>query len=993
MKSIYKIAAVGILLVAAIAFISAKAFSAPKDSPIVIDTSVNVIDGFFAENIKDSTISDEGASYSGEQWLNSEGEVNHPQWFEGDKLIMADGSYYLIKAYPAPDYYYSGSGEFSDTIDIGNTESENGNLFEYVNASEPQVREVDGNTYTYRTLSKNGAMVLNLSCSPDSVNYLTVRLWGGDTGDTMLWVCDPVSGNMNETDSEQPHRNAGVVDRRDWVELNRVSSSPQYDGGFVYATYKIPQIYTNGKSSVSLRLYSTGGPSDYGSVLIKDQTEQSRGIYDVYMTQEAAFDPLDLGNADGGYVPDPDNLYDTSDSAAMEEQKESLKEAVLSGINALRQWQIFGDEAPEYMQGMITRADWRSNMPQSEDEWKNRYYNDSFMLRQNMTPLNMLYIAAYAYNNADELGLNEEERTEMLERAVVGIDFLCRAQGENGGFFSNAWIGGPERGNASGNNLTGFGLRYAGKCLLDIYDTLDESVLDEKIDSDADGEADISRREAWILMLEKARDYLIDINGGFGHAPNQDMANSIAALCFDKAIEKLGGRTLSKSGAGAVFDRCFGVSKNPLTSGYWVSPKGTILENFGSVQGGYSGDYGSNAVAEMSQLAEIAKAYYGYDYEAYMERVYDTIDKYYFTGKRLENGEFFAQEYTEGIISNRNAYYSGTERYPIDIYSALELGNDTALKIISNYITQKDISSLMSGGKELDVSNVHFEDSVIDAAHMYKYFDEITKAAQERNIAGYDFLMDDGDVSSYAWADEMARNVIIKDGDEKIYMALNWRNPAHSNKIYSPGEQEIMANDLCRVHASNGVYDSYGYAGMTTDGYETWTAVSGTDGCMEALMTVQYGQYTVIMNSYNCGSSGNVRDFKASDFEKDAGLDRGKSYMDMMTGAVYGYSGGYWHSGGNIMQVKSNSTLVLKTLDVHASRPVVSNGKAASVVTNNTDSTQSVVLYAAQYDESGAFIDVVSEECLAQPGITEIEIDAPNAQKAFIWDKNMKPLD
>lgn len=688
MKSIYKIAAVGILLVAAIAFISAKAFSAPKDSPIVIDTSVNVIDGFFAENIKDSTISDEGASYSGEQWLNSEGEVNHPQWFEGDKLIMADGSYYLIKAYPAPDYYYSGSGEFSDTIDIGNTESENGNLFEYVNASEPQVREVDGNTYTYRTLSKNGAMVLNLSCSPDSVNYLTVRLWGGDTGDTMLWVCDPVSGNMNETDSEQPHRNAGVVD----------------------------------------------------------------------------------------------------------------------------------------------------------------------------------------------------------------------------------------------------------------------------------GEADISRREAWILMLEKARDYLIDINGGFGHAPNQDMANSIAALCFDKAIEKLGGRTLSKSGAGAMFDRCFGVSKNPLTSGYWVSPKGTILENFGSVQGGYSGDYGSNAVAEMSQLAEIAKAYYGYDYEAYMERVYDTIDKYYFTGKRLENGEFFAQEYTEGIISNRNAYYSGTERYPIDIYSALELGNDTALKIISNYITQKDISSLMSGGKELDVSNVHFEDSVIDAAHMYKYFDEITKAAQERNIDDYDFLMDDGDVSSYAWADEMARNVIIKDGDEKIYMALNWRNPAHSNKIYSPGEQEIMANDLCRVHASNGVYDSYGYAGMNTDGYEAWTAVSGTDGCMEALMTVQYGQYTVIMNSYNCGASGNTMDFKASDFEKDAGLDRGKSYMDMMTGAVYGYSGGYWHSGGNIMQVKSNSTLVLKTLDVHASRPVVSNGKASSVVTNNTDSAKSVVLYAAQYDESGALIDAFDSD-------------------------------
>ena len=69
----------------------------------------------------------------------------------------------------------------------------------------------------------------------------------------MLWVCDPASGNMNETDSEQPHRNSGVADRRDWTELNTVSSVPQYEGGFVYATYKIPQIYTSGKSSVSLR--------------------------------------------------------------------------------------------------------------------------------------------------------------------------------------------------------------------------------------------------------------------------------------------------------------------------------------------------------------------------------------------------------------------------------------------------------------------------------------------------------------------------------------------------------------------------------------------------------------------------------------------------------------------------------------------------------------------------------------------------------------------
>lgn len=122
------------------------------------------------------------------------------------------------------------------------------------------------------------------------ISYLTVKLWGNDTGDTMLWVCNPETGYMNISNSRQPTRN-GLVDRRDWVELNFLNSSPQYNGGFIYSTYMIPTIYTSGKEYVSLRIYSTGGNSNYGSVAIKDQTMPSRGIYAAYMTQEADFEP------------------------------------------------------------------------------------------------------------------------------------------------------------------------------------------------------------------------------------------------------------------------------------------------------------------------------------------------------------------------------------------------------------------------------------------------------------------------------------------------------------------------------------------------------------------------------------------------------------------------------------------------------------------------------------------------------------------------------
>lgn len=983
MKTIYKIAAIGIIVFGIVAFVSARNYAeGEKNDPIIIYS--DRIDNFEASTIKDATIEDEGESYSGEAWLKKDGTVVTPKWFEGDKLISADGTYYLLKAENAPEYY-NGSNAFSDTIDIGNKDSEEKNCFESIRASDVQTMEIDGITYTYRTLSKNGAMAINLKCSPTETNYLTVRLWGGDTGDTILWVADPISGCMDSNNSHQPHRNS-LVDRRDWVELNTASATPQYDGGFIYTTYEIPRCYTKDKESVSLRIYSTGGSASYSNVVIKDQTEPSRGIYDVYMTQSAAFNPAEFGTVDGGYSGNVQNLYSVSDSNAMAAQKAALKNGILAGIAKLREWQIFGDEAPSYMQGMITRTNWRNNMPQSEAEWKSKYYNDSFMLKQNLTPLNMLELAAYAYNNADVLGISEVEKTEMLQRVVYGIDFLCRAQGSNGGFFGTTWIGGPVRSPAAGNHLTGFGLRSTGKAILEVSSALDDNILSERIDSDADGTADTERKTAWINMMTFARDYLISLDGGYGHAPNQDMANSIAALRFDAAIVKLGDTGLETTAAEDVFKRCLGISNNLVTSCKWVSPKYTILENFGAVQGGYSGDYGSNAIAEVSQLAEIGYEFYGYDYSEHLAGLYNTIDKYYFTGKKLINGEFVAQEYTEGIISNRNGYYPGTERYPIDIYSALEKQNDTALKIIVNYLKQRNIASLLGSGRDFSPSNAHFEDNVLDAAYLYKSFDEIIEAAQSRNIESYNFAMEDDSKPTFAWADEMARNVVIRDNGERIYMALNWRNPVHTKTIYNTGsekdKQRIKANNLCRVHASNEKYDRYGYAEMTTDGYKDWTYINNTDGYMQALMTCRYGDYTVIMNSYA------EKSVLAADFEETAGLDRDLTYKDLITNTVYEYSSNSWHSGGTPMTAEPNSTLVLKAVKLYSTVPQIVYGKASASVVNNTDTSENITLYAAGYNTDGSLKSLYLKTVTAEPGTTFISIDAPDAEKAFVWDCN-----
>ncbi len=985
MRSIYRIAAIGIIAAAAGACITAKIFAAEsgtKADPVIIEAAADYAAVSDLHSIKNATLEDEGESYPGDAYLSPEGRVTHPEWFEGDKLIKADGTYYLIKAKEAPEY---GDISFSDHIDIGDAVSEEKNAFECAYASEPQTNPDNGETF--RTLSVNGAMAINLKCSPDEINYLTVRLWGSDTGDTILWVCDPSTGYMNADNTRQPHRNAGI-DRRDWVELNYNNTTPQFDGGFIYATYEIPEIYTRDREYVSLRLYSTGGPSNYSDPPIKAQTEPSRGIYDVFMTRDAAFDPADFGIYGGAYSGNTENPFNITDSSDMERQKASLKDAVLEGIEVLKTWQIYGEDAPSYMRGMITRMDWRGNIPDNETDWKNRWYSSGYMLTQNMTPLNMTELAAYAYKHAEELDV---DAGEMLDRVVQSIDFLCRAQGSNGGFYSqDGWIGGPERREAGGNNLTGFGLRSAGKAILDVYDGLTDDILNAPIDSDADGAEDKTRREAWSTMLASARDYLIDIEKGYGHAPNQDMANSIAALRFDAVLEKLGGSALTKANRASIYSFCFGDEKNPVTSSYWISPKGTILENFGSVQGGYSGDYGSAAIAELSQLAEHGRKYYNYNYGKYIAKVYDVINNYYFTGKKLVNGEFVPQEYTEGLISNRNAYYPGTERYPIDIYGALTLENDTALKIISNYLEQQDISALAEGGNGLNVSNTHYEDNILDAANLYESFDAIVEAARTRDIAGYSFAMETDSEGSYAWADEMARNVVIKDNGVKIYMALNWRNPAYSTTIYNtPYEkdlQRIKANNLCRVHAVNDTYDSYGYAAMTTDGYENWTLISDTDGYMQALMICRYGDYTVIMNSYKTEQKA------ASDFETAAGLDRSLSYKDLISGNVYGYSSGQWHSEGTNLILEASSTLVLKPIEIYASEPVIKNGSVYTRVANNTEESETVILYTASYNTDGSLAGVNTRTVSAAPGRTDVRLDTPDADAAFVWDSRQKPI-
>ncbi len=880
-------------------------------------------------------------------------------------------------------------------IDIGNAASE-GAFAVFSDASESQWNAENGETY--RTLGdsgKIGSVILTMQCAPDAVNYLTVKLWGGDTGEGMLWVCEPDSGTMSADGKRPPIRN-GLPDRNDFVELNSLKTSPQYDGGFIYATYLIPRIYTNGKESVRLKIYSSGGSADYSAEKVKEQTAPSRGIYAVYMTQNAYFDPTEFETVTG-------RLAETAKVSAkpLAEQKEIARTYARRAVETFQSWQIYGQENfPAYMEGMVTRGTGWQKKKKEDADWKDAYYKTSGgMLQQNLTPLNMYEVFALAYQNADELGYSEAERAELLDRIVKGVDFLVRAQGANGGFFSSGgWIGGPDRQNASGNNLTGFGLRSVAKAVVMVYDDVkNNGYLSKDIDSDADGEPDTVRKDAWEGMIACGRDYLLTFDGT-GHAPNQDMADIIAALNFDKALSMMeSAKTWSDAEVEYQLDIALGFRINKACSSYWVSPKGLILENFGSIQGGYTGDYGIAALEEISQLAEFAEEYYGADsfraekYTQLLDKAYDSADKFMFTANASAGGD--PTLYAEGVISSRNSYYPGTERYVLDSYAALSRKNKTALKTFETFFAHNKLET--ASGNYLP-SNAHFEDNALSVLKLYLNFDEILSAMESENISDYQYLIEDIGVDEYAWADEMGRNVVIKNGEDKIYFALNWRNPLHSTTYYNTSDrrdgQKSMMNNLARVHHKTDRYDKYGYAETVTVDWSTNTWQLFENHYVDAFMYLNYGDYKILMNSNNLLGQEKEVSYPIPWEE----LELNGLYKDLISGKAYYFGkAAVGALDGKAAQVAPATTMVLYRLPI----PTVETAEYSDGVVSveiTADRGAEVFVYAAEYTDEGRVVDV-RREARTVKGKAEITFSyqkqqAANKVKIFVWNGAQQPL-
>ncbi len=213
--------------------------------------------------------------------ISQGGEITRPKWFEDSANVVAEakirsGDYVTSRRYyvtvpssATPDY---SNRTFGNYIDIGNRQSEEDHLFDSINISAVRRRWTSGRMFTYRVPDIDGRMLLNLGCVPEEDNYITLKLWEGDKQNDCeftLSVCD---------------------EERKTIVLKTPDDGLVHDKGFVYATYKLPKEFTEGKSYVSLCLSARGK-----TLAEDDQPEfEGRGIYAAYVTQSAFFEPKEF---------------------------------------------------------------------------------------------------------------------------------------------------------------------------------------------------------------------------------------------------------------------------------------------------------------------------------------------------------------------------------------------------------------------------------------------------------------------------------------------------------------------------------------------------------------------------------------------------------------------------------------------------------------------------------------------------------------------------
>lgn len=638
---------------------------------------------------------------------------------------------------------------------------------------------------------------VTLSVDPEVQNYITLKLWGSDTLESRrylhLYYHETVFGTIRRWSQVGSSGS-------DTPEIVNWSNTSIYPNRFVYVTYLLPDEILQGQDTIHLRLAGAELP-----------------IYSAYTHTNSYFEPDEdepQGSAPAFNAPNP--------SPDGQTQIEHLHTQLDLAVDRFLTWQYYGEEwdnwvangwGPEIMTGAL-------NIHGAKNaDWTLEQYKATWSARQNAHVRAQMPIETIALAFHKPWSKYYQDST-LIDRVVKALDFLRIAQGSDGGYIElenvsgGRWIGAPNRTPGAGS-LMGFGMKGApGAFLAMQHEILTDSYMNELIN---EGDSLISRRQAYINLFAGFRDYLT-LPSRRGHASNQDIVNLTAAYLADQCLLKLDpNQCWPAETKQYYFDVCIGL-EDGIYGGPWVSTKGTSMEGNGLARGGYETIYGEHNTEHYARLAVLS----GEErISGYLETHLEALGKMRFL--KYDN-DLRPVVRKEEWLGWRKNYYPGSEAYGDVPMAAVLLDNDWAL-----YGTQTAAESGFYFKVDYSRYWVHL---MSESSRMMRQVDFIEQAL-ELPPAAVRYPFEDGQ-PDYAWADEQAGLVVIKDEGRQLWATMQWRHPLLNNVRHV---DNALTNDKVRVHYSTPAYEL-----LAT------TTMKSVDE-MYSLYIWQFGKYLVLMNA------------------------------------------------------------------------------------------------------------------------------------------------
>lgn len=792
-----------------------------------------------------------------------------------------------------------------------------------------------GEGLTYRQLTvppegseKRSKLEFTMKADPTKQNYLTLRLNGTQQGRGNLLLYGP------DEDASILNPWSGRV----YNELdNGYFTGAPFEGRYYYATYVIPQGLVNSDGTLTVSLVGTGSFGAYGTNTFKPQTQNSRYIYHAATHTEPFYKPSD--NYTGKKVKGKEQKVNTELTGY-----EYLSKEVNDMMEKVMSWQMYGPEWEEmkndnnaYLDGSVVTYTPLSELKDfqgTKDEWARATTLNSINF-QNWSPLGTttIYVNALMYKFSGKY----YQSPQLLDRIIKTYDFLARAQDSQGGwcYYKNGedkgkWIGADY--NGTGTRLKGerwpllaLGMDYMTQSFIEMDHFILEGrneelkelylrLLNEKTDGDLTGRMHKTRREWYIEMFAKIRDYLANPAKGDYYNPvtragtaNQDVgfaydANEVVRLLEESADE------------GAVLDKTYTYKPaepyikqlkykfNEMVDGQkWYSTGNGLGLEGGASHGGWAGDYGALLLREVNRYAEIGQ----YAKDKTVKRFYDKL-----TSKSYDATSYFLypmidKNGADVLVSecwggSRNAGYGQKLFYVCGGYTALETNNKTATRIMQKYIED---GRAYSDPLRENITNrtPHVYSGIVEAQEMLKFYREIEKTLDDKKKPT-DYLPMEPEHPDFVWSDLDGQVVVLKDKDTRAYFTFNYRrddwqynNNVRIHYTTDNGKRDYVAN--ARGITKGGTYS---YEDTTVNG-ETYTHTR-----YDGFSQVEYDKYIVAMNQSRTdeevGHKG--KKYKVETF----GVKKAK---DLVSGKVY------TGKDGNDIEVvaKPGQTLVLKILN------------------------------------------------------------------------------